>query len=43
MIDTTLTLGVLVALLAVWTFLGVISSRWVRSLGDYFLAGHRMG
>lgn len=43
MISLTLTLGVLVALLVMWTFLGVVSSRWVRSLGDYFLAGQRMG
>lgn len=38
-----LVLIILVALLVMWTALGIVGSRWVRSLGDYFLAGHRMG
>jgi len=42
----TISFGVAIAILGlltvVWTVLGIFSSRWVRSLGDYFLAGYRM-
>lgn len=43
MISLVLTIAVLIVLVIVWTVLGIMSTRWVKSLSDYFLAGHRMG
>lgn len=43
MIDLMLTLIVLTVLVVFWTILGIVSTRWVKSLSDYFLAGQRMG
>jgi SSS family solute:Na+ symporter len=42
MIDIVLTLIVLTILMVVWTILGIIGAKWVKSMSDYFLAGQRM-
>jgi SSS family solute:Na+ symporter len=42
-LEPSLVITVLLCLLGAWTLIGILSTRWVRSLGDYFLAGHRMG